>query len=756
MRRQFLATLVFAAALSQAATIDTTWQYTPYSNEVTDLKVFHPGTNPTIWIGTHHGVVRIQGTDTLWLHPTNSKLPNEYISGSALSNVNKVTTVTALDSVGNYWIGYRNQNKLVRITPYGTVTVLDSSAKTPWNTINGITSSASVLYVGNSDGRVIEMNFEGTAWNELLPPLETNSGITLTALAAGWNDTLLWTGYDGNANGNLKYLTKAKTIGYFADGSNKITAPVYDIWIDSADNAKFIRTTTSGTYGDLANDTLLLISSSNQSGMIAVLNKGTAGQFTAFPSLTGYPTFIKNDTLWNVSSSRGYVDFQQEKSSTNLIPVYAKGLSCGAKLAAEVTLYGGPTGLYGFQAVNDLMNLVARPYGPSLAGNGIVGATHGAGGALWIATDSALYYRDDATSLKSIYTPTSATLRAVGRDSSGILWIGQSNGIFSWKSGTATLGASSDTLVAMTFATNYDWFLTKTSAGKFILAQLYQNSKWSALPLTGLGADSAKITKLRATSDGQLYALANGIIYWYSGLNWSKTPAVAFVTGNGNAGNFYDIDLAQNNVWSQYMTASQYQANSWGVASASATVASGIFNPAFSGGVFAASDTSAWFFNQASTASFTGSMEDAGLYRVSSSTKGIVESYTSDSALHAGKAASGEHIFSDNNGGLWVVMKDGVSRMKVTTSGTGTGISSHASSLTSPLASLRAGKLELSLTSAAAVRIQVLDLNGRVLERQDLTLAAGTHAVALSKGQGLRLVRIQAGDQSQTLRLPSL
>jgi ligand-binding sensor domain-containing protein len=487
------------------------------------------------------------------------------------------------------------------------------------------------------------------------------------------------------------------------------------------------------------------------------LNKGTHGQFTAFPSLNGYPTFIKNDTLWNVFSDRGYVDIQQERNLVDLIPVYAKGLDCGAELSAGVTLYGGPTGLYGFQGVNGSMKLVTRPYGPSLAGNGIVGATHGAGGALWIATDSLLYYRDDTTSLKSIYAPSPAKLRTIGRDSSGTLWIGQSNGLFTnLKDFSATLSASKDSVMAMAFATNYDWFLTKTSAGKFILVQLYQNSKWSALPLAGIGADSTKITKLRATSDGQLYALANGIIYRYSGLNWSTTPAVGFVTGNGNAGSFYDIDLAQNNVWSQYTTVSQYKATSWGVTSASATVANGIFNPAFSGGIFAASDTSAWFFGQASTGAYAGELVDAGIYRVSSNTKGIVESYTSDSVLHAGKAANGEHIFSDNNGGLWIVMNDGVSRMKVTINGSGSGISGRASSLTSPLASFRAGKLELSLPSAAAVRIQVLDLNGRVLERQDLgTLTAGTHAVSLSEGQGLRLVRVQAGQQSQTLRLPT-
>jgi hypothetical protein len=294
--------------------------------------------------------------------------------------------------------------------------------------------------------------------------------------------------------------------------------------------------------------------------------------------------------------------------------------------------------------------------------------------------------------------------------------------------------------------------------------------------LTSANRDSTFIKKMRAWDDGTLWTLSRdieetGYIYVYTGLSWSKWTGLA-IGGYTNPSHL-DFDLASTRLWavskddprnSSYYAAVAGNGNNSTVASWLEDYYTGNYTGVRT---YAESDSSAWFLESSTDPDraavyYSPINSQTRLRRMRTSAavaSGFSDSlplYSSASGvLHQGCAAPGEALLPDGNGGMWIVMNDGVSHMKVSDTTTVVGISKRTS-LASMAVGFRAGKLELMLPSAQEVHVQVLDLNGRLLERQDLgTLAAGSHVVNLSRGQGLLLVRVQAGEQSRTLRLPS-
>jgi len=314
-----------------------------------------------------------------------------------------------------------------------------------------------------------------------------------------------------------------------------------------------------------------------------------------------------------------------------------------------------------------------------------------------------------------------------------------------------------DSVLSIANAASHQWFLSRTSAG---VTSLYEyTGTWTKVPLTGIGADSSKITKLRAPDDGSLWALAGGSVVTYTGIKW-KHWNTATISGNGpGSGDIYSFDLAQNNLWFSFQGSGQYQAYSWAGEATSDTI-----NVLVSGTTddlyypCAESDTSAWYFASSSAAKYTGVATSSDLFHASKASGANVRitSTVDGGQLHKGVLGGGENIFTDNAGGLWIVMKDGVSRLKVSTSTTS--ISGHAASAVgSASASIRDGKLVVSIAQATSVRVQTLDMNGRVLDDRDLgALTAGSHTVGSVQGHGVFLVRVWTNGLSQTIHLPAL
>jgi ligand-binding sensor domain-containing protein len=750
--RKLLASLALVTAVAtQAATNDTTWQYTPYSNEVTDIKLFRKSPNPLIWLGTNHGVVRIKGTDTLWLHPTNSKLPSEIIFPNQYNKPFEQATLTAMDSSGNYWIGYSSLRKLVKIDTAGTINVIDSSSTAPIGNLGGLAISKSTVYFANRNGKVYSRAIGSTAgWTLVEGSAQLDEGITLTALDVS-QDTL-WIGTDGNANGNLRYISQVTgAYGPFRDASgNRILTGVYGIWHSEAptDKYMYLSVATLGSYGHITTDTLFSIAPNRS---ITKRLEDESGVVIHIRNQGSYPTFHK----------AGGIPISMDKDGFSWVGAFPAGIVAGAH-DTGLTYFLGSSSLNGFYKLKvDRSNgWTTTPYGPSLRGTKIISSTAAANGTLFIATDSAVYQRTDAEPILSrIYSTTNAAIRSLSLDSAGKLNIGQSNGLFKWSNGgTSYVTAMSDSILAMAHSKTYSWYLTRTASTKATKLWVYTAGVTapSQVLFTGFGADSTLITKMRALEDNTLWVLANGKVYTWTTASWKNWTGIA-ITGTGpGTGTFGNFDLAGNHLWTSFQTKGQYQAYSWGTATMAnnSLIASGIDVNSTIAPVYAENDETAWYFNQQSSMMYTNLKSATELQKMSATEKKVVTRYTSETSnLHKGSQAPGDNLFSDKNGGLWIVMTDGVSRMKVTPQPVGIATRSTASTF----ASVQAGKLLFSLNQPTSVRFEILDLSGRVLERKNLgMLSEGAHAIALPKATGLRILQIKAGDRSETMRLPAL
>lgn len=754
--RKFLASFALVAAVASQAASDTTWQFKPYSNEVTDIKVWGSGTDAITWIGTRHGVVRIKGTDTLWLHPTNSKLPGAVISPENASSDSLRLTVTSLDSNGNYWVGYRNRksNALYRIDEAGTIYDPSSKLGTTPGAIVGITSGKSATYVGYSNGLIVSFATLSTGPNPVAVAAP-GSSFPMTALACGRGDTL-WLGFSGDKNGNLKYLAPVADAvpAYWKSGSLQgdsiLTHNIYGIWFGGGDynGGKFIRTTTIGPNGTFGPDSLTAFTQYENPVHVLKAGGDNSNQFGVIQIPNDLPQFFKGDSLFRISTTRGTL------SRSSITPTIVPGLNSGALLntTSGELLLGSSNSLGLYHFVGDA--LTATAHGPRLRGR-VISSAPGGRDSVWVATDSAVYVSTSSTGLVRKYDPVTGTIRSISRDSSGVVWIGQSNGLYTLP---ATVSAIKDTILLMAHTSSTHWFLKRNASGRITLLK-QSAGVLDSLALTGIGTDSTLIRKIIANASGvwlftrKASASWTGNIYCNSGMGWGKW------LGQTGAAGYFDFDVTSNNVWNVSKEDSRQGTYNASVAGFGASTAvanlvdrmSFLTNTGNEVQVHAESDTSAWYFESEGTDFFTRTH----FYRVSTALGGrVTASYSADTTgqLQSGTIVPGESIHPDGNAGYWLVMDNGVSRMKVTTT-----VGLTASSAAPSFASLQAGAVQVSLTQVSAVRYEILDLSGRVLEMKNLgILSEGTHAIALPKATGMRILRIKAGEHTETLRLPAL
>lgn len=481
-----------------------------------------------------------------------------------------------------------------------------------------------------------------------------------------------------------------------------------------------LKTTTVGGYSYSDRDTLYAINPGNN--LTKLDGSDSAGMLTVIPRKDYYPVYAKGKRIWAINV--GYLGY----ASTSLMMDTAPQINAGAMLAGDSLLLLGNVStknkLFNFN-LNQNVLAANGPYEPSLAGsyvNGavkMVGMASGSNRAVWIATDSAVYYRDDnATGLAKIYTSNSGVIRTISLDSTQVLWIGKSGGgIARWKLGATTSpsNAVTDSVIAMTYSGAYSLILSRS-----------------------------------ATVAGNPYTLWVNDIKGntWTGTAWAKWQG--FNPGQIGALSYQNFDIGQNNVWTVASNASM-QSSVWGQAGMSLAT-NNIVSGAPASYYFAAEgDTSAWFsFASAQGGYGTGTPDNSYVTHVNVKTPAVLDTLV---ALHHSYASAS--VLLDGKSGLWKVSTEGLEHIQFDQVAT-VGIASQSSSVRQ-FASIRSGKLALSLPQAAAVRVQVTGLDGRTLEDRELgNLTAGEHVVSLGKANGLRLVRVQVGDHAQTLRLTSL
>lgn len=741
-----LATLAAYASASQS----TPWSFVPYSNEITDLKVkTSSSASPLIWIGSNHGVTRIQGTDTLRLNSVNSTLPNVTVSSQDIrSAVYDFGTTTALDSVGNYWIAYNSLNKVIRISPSGIITTFDSSATTPWHDIQDIVAGKNSVYVGLSNGVVYAGdNFAlDLSWKAITSAVSDTKIQALTSLGYGALNNTLWMGFNGDANGNLKYIHFDKDLSshYFSTtAAVPVTPGIMRIWVLADDTVPFLEAGGTGMYGTITVDSLLAPYAEN---IYTVDNAISSRKYYAYlgnAGSNGGDLFIRNDTLTYIATyGNPYAGMTGIKLLSASVGI--SGMNVGAVLDTAVSgsfqlLLGKAssssstslpaTGLFKAQVPNygTTWKLDSLNYETKLTGKQIV-ASAAAGSSLWLATNAGLYYLATDTSLPTLkYTPATGSINTISLDSAGSLWIGQSNGAYLYNGdGTATQKGPKDSVYAITHTKSYGgWFYSRTGTSAHLYNYTTGASTWPTVSLTGIGADSLAITKLRVYKDGTPFALSsNSYLYVYGGVSWSKYKTTSVK----------DFELDSKIVTTNSTPSSWMLGNIAGASLDTLIGTYAAFTP-----IKAMDSTSLWAL-------------DSAIHVLRTSGDSLKFDSLWPLPLWVFTYSYCRMLENDPTGGVWLTGTRGVLHMKATTSSTDhSGISSHT---VHSFARIAADKLQFNLDEVTDVHLQVLSLDGRVLEQRSLgNLAAGFHTVTLSKQSGMNLLRIKAGKETQTLRL---
>jgi len=755
MKRSHLVFAVLATLATYASAAQTTpWSFVPYSNEVTDLKVkTSSSASPLIWIGSNHGVTRIQGTDTLRLNSVNSTLPNVTVSSQDIrSAVYHFGTATALDSVGNYWIAYNFLNKVVRISPSGIITTFDSSATTPWHDIQDIVAGKNSVYVGLSNGVVYAGNNFALdlSWKPITSGVSDANSQALYSLGYGALNNTLWMGFIGDANGNLKYIhfDKDSSSHYFSTTSfATVTPTILRIWVPANDTVPFLEAGGTGMYGTITVDSLLAPYAKH---IYTVDNAISSRKYYAYLGNAGSSEgdlFIRNDTLVSVGYS-GNASVGMTGISLSSASVSISGMNVGAVLDTVVSgsfqlLLGKSSSISAtslpaagfFQAKvpkNDVTwKLDSLNYEAKLAGTTIV-ASVATGSSLWLATNAGLYYLATDTSTPALkYIPATGSINTISLDSAGSLWIGQSNGAYLYNGdGTATQKGPKDSVYAITHTKSYGgWFYSRTGTSAHLYNYTTGASTWPTVSLTGIGADSLAINKLRVYKDGTPFALSsNSYLYVFGGVSWSKYKTT----------NVKDFELDSKIVATSKTSDGTYAWTLGNIVGTSLDTLIGTYT-AYAP-IKAMDSTSLWTLDTAIHALRTSgdSLKLDSLWPLP--LKVFTYSYC-------------RVLENDPTGGVWLVGTRGILHMNATTSTTlpPSGISSLAAQ---SFARIAAGKLQFSLAEATDVHLQILSLDGRVLEQRSLgNLSAGSHTVTLSKQSGMNLLRIKAGKETQTLRL---
>ena len=143
---------------------EAAWKFLPFGQEVNDIQVFRPSPNPLIWLGTDHGVVLVRGSDTLWLHPSNSELP--IANPNEPSPWYRTHAYTALDSSGGYWVASPWWNLLYRIDTLGRVAIHTDAVgglkDGDSDRVVAITADTGGVLLGRANGKIERLNLSGT------------------------------------------------------------------------------------------------------------------------------------------------------------------------------------------------------------------------------------------------------------------------------------------------------------------------------------------------------------------------------------------------------------------------------------------------------------------------------------------------------------------------------------------------------------------------------------------------------------------
>ncbi len=752
MKRQLSAAALLALAMSasgSAPVTPPTWSLFPFSNEVTDLKIFRrtPQSQPVIWIGSRHGVTRIRGGDTLRYHMGNSPLPgNEIISQDARTSLDRITTATALDSAGNYWIAFNAANRLAKISPDGGMEIIAPDAGAPWSDIQDLSASRSRICIATRSGIVYSGSTDGApTWIAVTGPAAAGSQL-LSAQIDEPSQTL-WLGYYGSATTNLKSLRldslSAGIRDFHAGGTAPVKEHISRIWTTGG-SIPIIRTFTLGMYSSFLIENTYAVHPQR----IFTLGLNARCGYAGFNPNIGHYIF-RRDSIFSVS-----LPARDSVTAPVLISrgLHLSGLSCAAVLLSEGSatqfLLGrdlpaaakhlsAPPGLFLGRAPTsplDMPTLDLIIYQPRLSGNGMAGSAVTDSG-LWFATDSALHFLQD-TVCTVRHRPVGNIITSLSKDSSGNLWIGRSDGLHLYRNDLMLRKGpmdSTDTVIAMTHTREFGWYYTRRRG----LAQLHLDSAgtWSTIPLTSLGGDSVRIVKLRAfgsgrtlfalTETGSLFALNNGL-FWF---RWAGA-GTSFPT-------VQDFDITGSRIWTGTQQQSGYFWNA-GNLLGSASSAS-MAQSSFSGLVRALSDSTAIFADD-SVLHFVQLAENI-LRR--DSTVALPGSLTGSGYANA--------IENDRHGDLWIIGPSMIAHRIFAPSpveDTDTvSVAGHIPSFPSRCV-LNRGHLLLRLSGDADVSFRIFDLSGRLREHRRFgILSAGQHQLPLPATTGLYLILLQAGNE---------
>jgi hypothetical protein len=388
-----------------------------------------------------------------------------------------------------------------------------------------------------------------------------------------------------------------------------------------------------------------------------------------------------------------------------------------------------------------------RMFQPTLRGTRIVGQIARPGGQLWIATDSALYRRSDASSAFSDLldaTGCAFTALAVVGDT---LWLSSTDGLHSWPGGRTIVSGNSIEDLAASAKLAY----LRTSSGAIYCT----GSEFSLHLLTGAQEVYAPVP----SDSGTTSQMAS-----FLGFLWVGTSTALTSIGNGmpsneiRTGYVVGLDATDTCIW----TSLKYGVDSYLLRLRQGNIPGGEVLDSFYhasgqiGAVLAASDTSAWTFSNFVPGAGIGAVPPVPATLCRWNLRGLVGTCLASgtSPLRPAMAADNRRpLLADSSGGLWMVQADGIQRWANAGLPVGAGLAQRSSRTPAPMR-LSGNVLSFSLSSGGRALLEIIDLSGRILDRQDLgVLAAGPHAVKIPQGNGVRLCRVAAGSDRQSLEI---
>jgi|GEM_PF-3921766 len=724
-----LATLV-AAGEAMAAVRTPGWSFIPLSDEVTNIQLW----KDTTWIGTYHGIYRLTPTDSTWFHPSNSLLPGERI----LPGLMQLDT-----SDGSLWAA--TEHGVARIDRTGSMTAWDSTASY-WlgKPAFGLSVAGGIAYVATDTARVLA--YAG-AWN-LLSVAGRPGSITAIGQDPSHN---LWVGCKAYAQALGKVYNG--TYQPFADSAGtSVAGPVRGIWMTG--DSLWASTALPNTYGGWLVDTLLLLCPGKTTQRIVDATNPCPGwqtnsttcdvasvQLDGTAAVFARGTQVLRDSFLTVLSG-SVLQGRQVVDSMPVTDDFTYGEVTSFALRHD-SLWMGSQYPAAFHTGFFLPGHHPRTFQPTLRGTRIVGELAAGGGRLWIATDSALYGRSEASPDFSDLLDASGCAFTALATVDDTLWLASTNGLYSWPGGQHVLAGTSIENIAAVPICHY----LRTSSGAIYSAKDFASLRsptdareiYSPTP-----SDSGTGSQLVVSpSAGRLWEARSTMLGTAQGGDSMATITV-------RSGYVGGLDVFFRSVWTSFREGTggylfRYQ-------DGGAVLLDSFYRPSNQiGAVLATSDTSAWTFSN-----FLGGAPPVPATLCQWNLQGLVGSCLSSgsSPLRVDVAANNRRpLLADSSGGLWLVEGGGIQRW----AGAGLPVSAGVAtrSLRKPVPMRLTGNvLSFDLSSPGRAHLEILDLSGRILEDQDLgVLAAGPHTAAISRGNGVRLCRIAAGSERQTLEI---